>query len=267
MGKLGFIGCGNMAKAIMGGIIASKSVAAEDIIASDVNEAGLAAAASELGIRTTTSNAEVAKNSSIVFLAVKPYLVKPVIQEISPALAPDAIVVSIAAGQTVKGMEGFFGRDVKLVRTMPNTPALVDEGMTAVCPNSRIEAAELAEICALLGSFGKCDVVPESLMDAEVAVAGSGPAYVFMFIEAMADAAVQEGMPRDKAYTFVAQTVLGSAKMVMELGKHPGALKDMVCSPAGTTIEAVSVLEERGFRGAVIAAVRAAARRSRELGG
>lgn len=266
MGKLGFIGCGNMAKAIMGGIISSKAVAAGDIMASDVYEAGLAAAAADLGIRTTTSNVEVARNSRIVFLAVKPHMVKGVIQEISPILAADAIVVSIAAGQTVKGMEEFFGREAKIVRTMPNTPALVGEGMTAVCPNSRVTAAELEEVRALLTSFGKCEIVAESLMDAEVAVAGSGPAYVFMFIEALADAAVLEGMPRDKAYTFVAQTVLGSAKMVLELGRHPGLLKDMVCSPAGTTIEAVAVLEERGFRGAVIEAVRAAARRSRELG-
>ena len=154
---------------------------------------------------------------------------------------------------------------MKLVRTMPNTPALVGEGMTAACVNRHVTEEEKAYALRLLSSFGKVRLVPEHLIDAVVAVSGSAPAYVFLFIEAMADAAVAEGMPRAQAYEFAAQAVYGSAKMVMETGKHPGELKDMVCSPGGTTIEAVRVLEEKGFRSAVTEAMRACADVSRRL--
>ena len=154
---------------------------------------------------------------------------------------------------------------MKIVRTMPNTPALVGEGMTAACVNPYVTEEEKDYAQKILESFGKVEIVPEHLIDAVVAVSGSSPAYVFMFIEAMADAAVAEGMPRAQAYQFAAQAVYGSAKMVMETGKHPGELKDMVCSPAGTTIEAVRVLEERGFRSAVIEAMKACADVSRNM--
>ena len=148
---------------------------------------------------------------------------------------------------------------------MPNTPAQVGEGMTAVCANERVSQEELAEILKITDSFGCTEVIPERLMDAAGAVGGCAPAYVFMFIEAMADAAVSQGMPRKQAYKFASQTVLGSAKMVLETGKHPGELKDMVCSPAGTTIEAVRVLEEKGLRSAVMEAVRACVDKSRGM--
>lgn len=162
-------------------------------------------------------------------------------------------------------LEGQFGGQKKIIRTMPNTPALVCEGITAVCPNGNISNEELKSVCNLLESFGKAEVIPESMMDAVIAVSGSSPAYVFLFIEAMADAAVAEGMPRAQAYQFAAQSVLGSAKMVLETGKHPGELKDMVCSPAGTTIEAVRVLEQEGFRGSVMSCMRACADKSRNM--
>jgi len=154
---------------------------------------------------------------------------------------------------------------VKIIRTMPNTPAMVCEGMTAVCPNPLVSKQELEYICKLLSSFGKAEVVAEYMMDAVVAVSGSSPAYVFMFIEAMADAAVKEGLPRDKAYKFAAQAVYGSAKMVLETGKHPAVLKDMVCSPAGTTIDAVEVLERNGFRSSVMQAMDACAKKAKAL--
>ena len=153
-------------------------------------------------------------------------------------------------------IERLFGKNVKIVRTMPNTPALVGEGMTAACPNEYMTKEEIAYVLTLLESFGRVEIIPERLMDTVVSVSGSSPAYVFMFIEAMADAAVSGGMPRAQAYQFAAQAVLGSAKMVLETGKHPGELKDMVCSPAGTTIEAVRVLEEKGFRSSVIEAMK-----------
>ena len=148
---------------------------------------------------------------------------------------------------------------------MPNTPAMVKEGMTGICPGERVTAEELEIVRSLFGGFGKTEVVTEQLLDVVTAVSGSSPAYVFMFIEAMADAAVAGGMPRAQAYTFAAQAVLGSAKMVLETGRHPGELKDMVCSPAGTTIEAVCVLEQKGFRSAVLDAMNACVRKSQEM--
>ncbi|MCC6094909.1 MAG: pyrroline-5-carboxylate reductase, partial [Eubacterium sp.] len=158
-----------------------------------------------------------------------------------------------------------FGKEVKLVRTMPNTPALVGEGMTALSPNERVTEDDLAVVEEIFQSFGRYAVVPEPMIDVVTGVSGSSPAYAFLFIEALADAAVHEGMPRGQAYTFAAQTLLGSAKMVLETGKHPGALKDMVCSPGGTTIEAVRVLEEKGFRSAVMDATIACIRKARDL--
>ena len=178
-----------------------------------------------------------------------------VIPEIKDEVNADALVISIAAGKTMMQIEQAFGRKLKLVRCMPNTPAMVGEGCSGVCRNELVSDEEM-EICMkLLSSFGIAEEIPEKLIDAVGAVSGSSPAYVFMFIEAMADAAVAGGMPRQQAYKFAAQAVLGSAKMVLETGKHPGELKDMVCSPAGTTIQAVRVLEEKGMRSAVIEAM------------
>ena len=154
---------------------------------------------------------------------------------------------------------------MKLVRTMPNTPAMVGEGMMGICPAATVTEEELQAVCELCSGFSRTEIVTENLMDVVVSVSGSAPAYVFMFIEAMADAAVADGMPRKSAYKFAAQAVLGSAKMVLETGMHPGELKDMVCSPGGTTIEAVRVLEEKGMRSAVIEAMKACTKKSRDM--
>ena len=263
--KLGFIGCGNMAKAMMGGIIASGLLAAQDILSSDAYHPCLEKAQKDLAICITDSNTEVAAHCEVVVLAVKPQFYPTVIKEISAALNPETVVVTIAPGQTLENLGKMFAREVKIIRTMPNTPAMVCEGMTAVCSNHLVTKQELDYVCNLLSSFGKFEVVAEHMMDAVVAVSGSSPAYVFMFIEAMADAAVLEGMPRDKAYKFAAQAVYGSAKMVLETGKHPAELKDMVCSPAGTTIVAVSVLEEKGFRSSVMQAMAACSKKAKAL--
>ena len=265
MKKIGIIGCGNMAKAMLSGIIASHLVDAKDILASDTVPAALEKAQAELGIYTANSNTEVASGCEVLILAVKPQFYPAVIKEIASYLNPETVVVTIAPGHTLENLAKMFGREIKIIRTMPNTPAMVGEGMTAVCPNQKITKEEFAYITQLLCSFGKVETVAEYMMDAVVAVSGSSPAYVFMLIEAMADAAVQEGMPRDKAYKFAAQAVYGSAKMVLETGKHPGALKDMVCSPAGTTIDAVTVLEEKGFRSSVMKAMSACAKKSKSL--
>ena len=175
------------------------------------------------------------------------------------------IYVSIAPGKTLAFLEQGLGSGTKIIRTMPNTPAMVNAGMTAVCPNSHVTDAECSLILRIMQTFGKAELIDESLFDAAVAVAGSSPAYVFMFIEAMADAAVKEGMARPQAYRFAAQAVLGSAKLALETGKHPAELKDMVCSPAGTTIEAVVQLEKHGFRSAVMEAMTACAAKSKHV--
>ena len=174
-------------------------------------------------------------------------------------------MVTLAPGKTLQWLDAMFGKPTKLVRTMPNTPALVGEGMTALCSNEFVTEEELEKVVQIFQSFGKTQVVPESMIDVVVGVSGSSPAYVFMFIEAMADAAVADGMPRSQAYEFAAQAVLGSAKMVLETGKHPGEFKDMVCSPGGTTIEAVRVLEEIGMRSAVFEACKACVKKAKGL--
>jgi pyrroline-5-carboxylate reductase len=190
---------------------------------------------------------------------------KVVIADIMDSVDENKVIVSIAAGKTINWMASEFEKPTKIIRVMPNTPALVGEGCSAVCRNDLVSDSDFHFVIELLESFGKAYTVPETLMDVVVGVSGSSPAYVFLFIEAMADAAVAGGMPRKQAYEFAAQSVLGSAKMVLETGKHPGELKDMVCSPAGTTIEAVRVLEEEGFRGTVMDAVTACIDKSKSL--
>nr|WP_294465260.1 pyrroline-5-carboxylate reductase [uncultured Sellimonas sp.] len=255
--KLGFIGCGNMASAIMGGIIKKEVFKPEEIIGSDVFAPTREKARDTYGIQITDSNLEVAEKSEVIVLAVKPQFYESVITEIKDKVTDDKIIITIAPGKTLAWLEEKFGKKVKIVRTMPNTPAMVMEGMTAASPNAYLSEEEVKYACHILESFGKVEVIPERLMDAVVGVSGSSPAYVFILIEAMADAAVSDGMPRAQAYKFAAQAVMGSAKMVLETGKHPGELKDMVCSPAGTTIEAVRVLEGTGFRSSVIEAMKA----------
>ena len=264
MMKLGFIGTGNMAGAIMGGIIKNQIFRPEEIIGADISEAGREKTKEAYRIEVTGDNRKAA-DSEVLILSVKPQYYADAIAEIKDCVRDDQLVITIAPGKTLAWLEEQFGKPVKIVRTMPNTPALVGEGMTAACVNQYVTEEEKAYALKILSSFGKVELVPEHLIDAVVAVSGSAPAYVFMFIEAMADAAVAEGMPRAQAYEFAAQAVYGSAKMVLETGKHPGELKDMVCSPAGTTIEAVRVLEEKGLRSAVIEAMRACADVSRRL--
>ncbi|GCA66666.1 pyrroline-5-carboxylate reductase [Mediterraneibacter butyricigenes] len=255
--KLGFIGTGNMAGAIMGGIISQGIFKPEEIIGADQSEAGRKKVKETYGICVTEDNKKVVEEAEIVILSVKPQFYPDVIVEIKDLVKEDQLLITIAPGKTLEWLKEQFGRDLKIVRTMPNTPAMVGEGMTAACPNAQVTKEDLDCALSILSAFGKVEVVPERLMDVVVSVSGSSPAYVFMLIEAMADAAVADGMPRAQAYQFAAQAVYGSAKMVLETGKHPAELKDMVCSPAGTTIEAVRVLEEKGFRSAVIEAMKA----------
>ena len=230
-----------------------------------MSEKGRERVREQYGIAVTAENREVAEKAEILILSVKPQFYPEVIAEIRECIKPEQLIITIAPGKTLEWLQEQFGRRVKLVRTMPNTPAMVGEGMTAVCCSEEVTEEELEKVMNILGAFGKAEIVPERLMDVVVSVSGSSPAYVFILIEAMADAAVADGMPRAQAYAFAAQAVYGSAKMVLETGKHPGELKDMVCSPAGTTIEAVRVLEEKGMRSAVIEAMKACTEKSRNL--
>lgn len=263
--KIGFIGAGNMAKAMIGGIVKSKLVEANNVFASDLNEIALENVKDEYGINTTNDSKEVVKNSDIVIVAVKPNVYDIVLEGVKELIDNEKIIVTIAAGKTIESVENVIGSDKKVIRTMPNTPALVNEGMSALCKNKNITDEELNLVKEIFSSFGKAEVVNEYLIDAVIGASGSAPAYVFMFIEAMADAVVASGMPRNQAYTFVSQAVMGSAKMVLETGKHPGELKDMVCSPGGTTIEAVKTLEAEGFRNSVIKAIDDCIEKSKEM--
>ena len=263
--KIGVIGLGNMAKAILSGMLAKGIVTKEDVIGSAATQATIDKVREQYGIAVTLDNREVAKGADLLLLAVKPQFMADVIGQIRDDVTEDTLVITIAAGKTINWYEEAFGKKIRLVRCMPNTPAMVGEGCTAVCRNDRVTQEDMDYAMTLMNSFGRASEIREGLMDAFSAVSGSSPAYVFMFIEAMADAGVAAGLPRKQAYEFAAQAVLGSAQMVLETGMHPGELKDMVCSPAGTTIEAVRVLEEKGLRGAVMDAVGACVEKAKKL--
>lgn len=253
--KLGFIGCGNMGKAMLSGVLESGKCVKADVLVSAKTEATREKIKSQFDIKVTADNKEVAEFADVLFLAVKPQYYAEVIEQIKDVVRDDTIVISIAPGKSLEWFDQAFGKQLKVIRTMPNTPAMVKEGMMGMCPNELVTDEETALVKDICDGFSETEIITENLMDVVTAVSGSSPAYVFMFIEAMADAAVAGGMPRQQAYKFAAQAVLGSAKMVLETGKHPGELKDMVCSPAGTTIQAVRVLEEKGMRSAVIEAM------------
>ena len=252
--KIGFIGGGNMAGALANGVIASGLCKKCDVTVCDINEESLKKYDKE--INTSTDNKK-ALECDYIILAVKPFILSKVLEELSSYDIKNKVFISIAAGITTDEIKTILGSDAKVIRVMPNTPAQVSEGMTAIAhPDYCVTDSELEDAVKIFDAVGKTQVMTENMINAVTGISGSGPAYVFMFIEAMADAAVLEGIPRDKAYELSAQTVLGSAKMVLETGKHPGELKDMVCSPKGTTIEAVAELEKRGFKSAVIEAVK-----------
>ena len=254
--KVGFIGGGNMASAMIGGMIQKGVVSADDILVSVRTEKSVERLTNQFGVQATMENEAVVAGSDLVFLAVKPNQIKNIINLVKNFISPEKIIVSILPGKSLQWLGTEIGKPTKLIRTMPNTPALVGEGMTGVCANDLVTEEELQLVLTLLKSFGRAEVVPEYLMDTVTGVSGSS---------ALADAAVAEGMPRKQAYEFAAQSVLGSAKMLLETGMHPGELKDMVCSPGGTTIEAVAVLERENLRSAVIDATRACIRKSKEV--
>ncbi|MCE4051126.1 MULTISPECIES: pyrroline-5-carboxylate reductase [Bacillaceae] len=263
--KISFIGSGKMAQAIFGGMLKSGFTRHEDLIASAKTAATSEMISKQYEIKTTIDNKIAASYGDIVVLAVKPYLYTEVLQEIKESIQENAIIVTIAAGVDLAYMEEQLSSESKIIRTMPNTPSLVGEGMSVVCPNGNVTEEEVQYIVDLFSSFGKVEVMEERLMDAIPAISGSSPAYAFLFIEALADGGVRSGIPRDTSYKLAAQALLGAAKMVLETGKHPGILKDEVCTPGGTTIEAIATLEQMQFRGAVMAAMDRCTEKNKEL--
>ena len=260
---IGFIGAGNMGSAIISGVLKSGFIPKSKVLVSDISEVLLNKAKEEHDVHTTFDNKEVAEKSDVIFLCVKPNIYSIVIEEIKEITKKGAIIVMIAAGQSLSGVTNKFNReDLKIVKTMPNTPSLVNEGMTAVCPGKNLTNEDIELVITIFRTIGKAELLKEDLFDAFTGVAGSSPAYAFMFIEALADAGVKYGLPRDLAMRFSAQSLLGAAKMVLETKSHPGDLKDAVCSPGGTTIAAVCELEAKGFRSAIIEGVSACVEQS-----
>lgn len=263
--KIGIIGMGNMARAVLGGMLKNGMVKEADVTGSAKTKETLDRIRKEFGIAVTLDNGSVAEASDVLILAVKPQFMEEVLLQIKNRLKKDVLLITVAAGKKISWYEERLPGPVKLVRCMPNTPALVGAGCTGVCCNEQVKEEEKVYVLKLMQSFGAADLVPERLMDAVGAVSGSSPAFVFLFLEALGDAGVAAGMTRKQAYEFAAQAVLGSAEMMKKSGLHPGALKDMVCSPGGTTIEGVRVLEESGLRAAVMNAVSACVEKSGKL--
>jgi len=264
MAKIGFLGMGNMGQAMLKGILSQYSPL--EVAFTDIDTNKMKDIRNSTGAISFESNAECANNAKYIILAVKPQYYDSVLKNIELVLKPDQVIISIAPGITIETLKTKLGADKKIVRAMPNTPALVGEGMTGIAfEESKITFEEREELLKIFSSFGKVEIVPENLMSAVVCASGSSPAYVYMFIEALADSIVAQGMSRESAYKFVAQSVMGSAKMVLETGEHPAKLKDMVCSPAGTTIKAVAALEEYGMRAAIIKASEACYNRAESI--
>jgi pyrroline-5-carboxylate reductase len=263
--KIGFIGGGNMGEALIKGLIKGAFPAA-DILVAEPAEGRRLQLVECYGIDARADAAEVVAASEVVVLAIKPQIVPLVMSAIAKALDQSKLLISIAAGVTSQTLEGYLSDSPRVIRVMPNTPALVGAGATAICRGSHASEDDLLLARHLFEAVGIVQVVSEGQMDAVTGVSGSGPAYIYTVIEAMAAGGVQQGLTMDVALALAAQTVFGAAKLVMESGEHPALLRDKVCSPGGTTIAAVKVLEEKGLRAALMEAVAQAARRSAELG-
>lgn len=262
--KFGFIGAGNMGGAMLRQAV--KTYGAEQFLVSTASAKSREKLQQELGVSITGDNTRVAGESRFCILAVKPYLLEELLPKLAPVLTEQQVLISVAAGVTIEQMKAWLGKQIRIVRAMPNTPAQVGEAMTGICfDDSTYSKEEREEILAFFKSLGRIEEVPEKLLNAVIGVSGSSPAYVYLFLESLADNAVRAGLPRKIAYTMAAQTVLGAARMVLEMGRHPGELKDAVCSPGGTTIAGVAALEEYGFRNAILKAGEACQKRALEM--
>ncbi|MEN6413641.1 MAG: pyrroline-5-carboxylate reductase [Veillonellales bacterium] len=263
--KIGFIGGGAMAEALLRGILKAKLAAPQQIILSDIIDSRLKYLTDTYSVSTTTNSRAVAKQADLLFFTVKPQVLADVLDTVASAVSKATLVVSIVAGATLATLQEQLA-EVPIIRVMPNTPVAVGEGMAALALGQYADSGQGQMVSEIFASSGKAVLVNESLMDAVTGLSGSGPGYAFVMIDALADAGVQVGLPRQTALTLAAQTMLGAAKMVLETGEHPAKLRDMVTSPGGTTIAGIHVLEQRGIRAALIDAVIAATNRSLEMG-
>jgi pyrroline-5-carboxylate reductase len=263
--RWGFIGAGKMATALIQGMLRAEKTVPENVLASDPVAETRGSLACETGVRVTDSNLTVVRESQVLILAVKPQSMAQVLDELRPVVTPDHLVISIAAGVSLATLEAGLGPDRRLARVMPNTPALMGEGASCYCLGPSAKAGDTEIVRSCLDAVGRSFRVPESQLDAVTGLSGSGPAFVYIMIEALSDGGVNVGLPRELATALAAQTVLGAARMVLETGEHPGVLKDQVASPGGTTIAGLRALERAGIRAALIDAVEAATRRSAEL--
>lgn len=261
--KIGIIGCGNMGGAILYGALESKVLPKENAYVYDINPA-MMEKAERWGINLAADDEDVCRSADIILLAVKPQNAAEALEQCKAALDGKALM-SIVAGVTVERLRGMINGTARILRLLPNTPAMVFEGAFAVCSDNDFTAVELETAKAIYGAIGIIEMVPEHLIDAACALNGGGPAYAAMFIEAMADGGVKQGLPRETAYRLAAQTCLGTAKMILKQKLHPGQIKDMVTSPGGTTIEGCEALEKGAMRGAVMECIRAAAEKSKRL--
>jgi pyrroline-5-carboxylate reductase len=264
--RIGFIGGGNMAEALVKGLVAANLVPPEAIFASDVKIERLRALDQQYGVQVLQDNVEVARLADIIVLAVKPQIMPPVLRQIAAAVTKKKLLISIAAGVSTTTIRAALGKEARLIRVMPNTPALVLEGVTAIAKAEGLEPGDLDMAGEIFSAVGRVVTLDEELMDAVTGLSGSGPAYVAVVIESLADGGVKMGLDRITAMTLATQTVLGAARLMIETGLHPGALKDMVSSPGGTSIAGIAALEEGGIRNTFIKAVERATLRSRELG-
>src|SRR5437588_4473441 len=264
--RVGFLGAGKMATALARGWLKADLIAAQHILASDPVEQARKAFASETGLRSTSDNGEVVSASDLLLVAVKPQSMPGLMQEIRPVLQARHLVVSIAAGITLHQLAKGLGKERRLIRVMPNTPCLVGASASAYAPGETALPQDIALVDRLLKAVGLAFALPEHLLDAVTGLSGSGPAFVYVMIEALSDGGVRVGLPREVATALAAQTVLGAAKMVLETGSHPAVLKDMVASPGGTTIAGMHALERGQLRAALMDAVETATLRSMELG-
>jgi pyrroline-5-carboxylate reductase len=264
--RIGFVGCGNMGEALVKGLVEANVVKPDAILAADTRPDRLAELDRRYGIRAAKDNVDVVRECDVVLLAVKPQIMTPVLKEIASTLSRRQLVISVAAGVSTATIHSAVAKDIRLIRVMPNAPALVLEGATAIAKGKGLEAGDLEIAQEIFGAVGKVVVLDEELMDAVTGLSGSGPAYVAVVIESLADGGVKMGLDRVTAMTLATQTVLGAAKLLLETGMHPGSLKDMVSSPGGTSITGIAALEEGGIRTTFIKAVERATIRSRELG-
>ncbi len=263
---IGCIGAGNMARAIVSGLIHGDHISKDRLAVSDVKKSRLTLFQEEFGIFTTESNAEVVSRSDIIVLAVKPQVLDQVVAEITSAITSKKLVISIAAGVPIHALAKALPQQTAVVRVMPNITALVGEGVSGLAPGKNASEGDLKTASALFNAVGKTVVVEEEQLDAVTGLSGSGPAYIFLIVDALADAGVKVGLSRDDSLLLASQTVLGAAKLLMETGEHPAQLKDRVTSPGGTAIAGIHTLEEGGLRTTLINAVEAATERSQELG-